>query len=226
MPHEADGARERYSGSGRSPAGRDWRRSGLRDAARDVRRPCGRRVREGQAGRVLRRIGNPVQSVRYAGGRCQGYRQIARHRAAAAAVVPGKGSSRRMSHKTEQELLELERKHCSWGDTVHYLDPPKVFERSEGCYLYDRNGTAYLDLQMWYSAASFGYGNRRLHAALMRQLNTLPQLACQYLHADKIELAAAIGRLNASRFGIDGRVPFNVGGSQAIEDSLKLVRNG
>src|SRR5437870_2910275 len=130
-----------------------------------------------------------------------------------------------MSHKTEPELLELERKYCSWGDTVHYLDPPKCFERSEGSYLYDREGTPYLDLQMWYSAASFGYGNRRLNAALTRQLNTLPQLACQYLHADKIELAAAIGRLNASRFGIDGRVHFNVGGSQAIEDSLKLVRN-
>jgi 4-aminobutyrate aminotransferase-like enzyme len=130
-----------------------------------------------------------------------------------------------MSHKTEPELLELESRYCSWGDTVHYLDPPKCFERSEGSYLYDREGTPYLDLQMWYSAASFGYGNRRLNAALTRQLETLPQLACQYLHPEKIELAAAIGRLNASRFGIDGRIHFNVGGSQAIEDSLKIVRN-
>jgi 4-aminobutyrate aminotransferase/(S)-3-amino-2-methylpropionate transaminase len=130
-----------------------------------------------------------------------------------------------MSHKTEPELLELESQYCSWGDTVHYLDPPKCFERSEGSYLYDREGTPYLDLQMWYSAASFGYGNRRLNAALTRQLETLPQLACQYLHPEKIELAAAIGRLNASRFGSDGRVHFNVGGSQAIEDSLKIVRN-
>jgi len=130
-----------------------------------------------------------------------------------------------MSDKTESELLELERKYCSWGDTVHYLDPPKCFERSEGSYLYDREGTPYLDLQMWYSAVNFGYGNRRLSEALRRQLETLPQLACQYLHAEKIELAAAIGRLNASRFGVDGRVHFNVGGSQAIEDSLKIVRN-
>jgi 4-aminobutyrate aminotransferase / (S)-3-amino-2-methylpropionate transaminase / 5-aminovalerate transaminase len=130
-----------------------------------------------------------------------------------------------MSDKTEAQLLELERKYCSWGDTVHYLDPPKCFERSEGSYLYDREGTPYLDLQMWYSAASFGYGNPRLNAALTRQLDTLPQLACQYLHPEKIELAAAIGRLNASRFGIDGRVHFNVGGAQAIEDSLKIVRN-
>jgi 4-aminobutyrate aminotransferase-like enzyme len=130
-----------------------------------------------------------------------------------------------MNVKTEPELLELERKYCSWGDTVHYLDPPKCFARSEGCYLYDRQGTPYLDLQMWYSAVNFGYGNRQLNDALTRQLETLPQLASQYLHPEKIELAAAIGRLNASRFGVDGRVHFNVGGSQAIEDSLKIVRN-
>jgi len=130
-----------------------------------------------------------------------------------------------MTEKSESELLQLERKYCSWGDTVHYLDPPKCFERSEGSYLYDREGTPYLDLQMWYSASSFGYGNQRLNAALTRQLEKLPQLACQYLHPEKIELAAAISKLNASRFGVEGRVHFNVGGSQAIEDSMKIVRN-
>src|SRR6267378_5152046 len=102
----------------------------------------------------------------------------------------------------EQELLELESKYCSWGDTVHYLDPPKFFERAEGHYLYDREGTPYLDLQMWYSASSFGYGNRRLNDALKNQIDKLPQLACQYLHAEKVELAAAIGRLNESKFGL------------------------
>src|SRR5438309_11455384 len=125
----------------------------------------------------------------------------------------------------EKKLFELERQYCSWGDTVHYADPPKCFARSEGSYLYDAEGTPYLDLQMWYSASSFGYGNRRLNAALTRQLDTLPQLACQYLHHEKVELAAAIARLNESKFGLKGRVHFNVGGSQAIEDSLKLVRN-
>lgn len=125
----------------------------------------------------------------------------------------------------EHELLALERKYCSWGDTVHYLEPPKFFDRAEGSYLYDRGGTPYLDLQMWYSAASFGYGNARLQKALTDQLERLPQLACQYLHPEKVQLAAAIARLNQSKFGLDGRVHFNVGGSQAIEDSLKIVRN-
>src|SRR5438445_10120665 len=126
---------------------------------------------------------------------------------------------------SEAELLALEQKYCSWGDTVHYLEPPKFFERAEGGYLYDREGTPYLDLQMWYSAASFGYGNRRLNDALTRQLNKLPQLASQYLHPERVELATAIARLNESKFGLEGRVHFNVGGSQAIEDSLKIVRN-
>ncbi len=106
----------------------------------------------------------------------------------------------------EQELLSLERKYCSWGDTVHYLDPPKIFERAEGNYLYDREGIPYLDLQMWYSAASFGYGNQRLNNALKNQIDKLPQLACQYLHPEKIELAATIARLNESKFGLEGRV--------------------
>ena len=131
-----------------------------------------------------------------------------------------------LTHITEeQELLELERKYCSWGDTVHYVNPPKYFERCEGIYLYDREGTPYLDLQMWYSAASLGYANARLNDTLKRQLGKLPQLASQYLHAERVELAAAIARLNESRFGIEGRVQFNVGGSQAIEDSLKIDRN-
>jgi 4-aminobutyrate aminotransferase-like enzyme len=124
-----------------------------------------------------------------------------------------------------RELLALEKKYCSFGDTVHYLDPPKVFVECEGSYLFDEQGIPYLDLQMWYSAASFGYKNRRLNEALKRQLARLPQLACQYLHAEKVEVAARIGRYCEQRFGVKGRVQFNVGGSQAIEDSLKIVRN-
>ena len=126
---------------------------------------------------------------------------------------------------SEKDLLEKEKKYCSWGDTVHYLDPPKFFDRCEGSFLYDKDGNTYLDLQMWYSAASFGYANPRLGGALKKQVDKLPQLACQYLHSEKVELAEKIAKSMELIFGDKGRVHFNVGGSQAIEDSLKLVRN-
>ncbi len=125
----------------------------------------------------------------------------------------------------DAELLKLEALYCSHGDTVHYTEPPKLFERCEGSYLYDTEGREYLDLQMWYSAVNFGYRNPRLNKAAKDQLDRLPQLASQYLHREKIELATMIARDCEAKFGRKGRVHFNVGGSQAVEDSLKLVRN-
>lgn len=125
----------------------------------------------------------------------------------------------------EPDLLADEARYCSFGDTVHYIEPPKVFSRCEGSYLYDTENRPYLDLQMWYSACNFGYANPRLNDALKRQIDTLPQLASQYLHKEKIELAKAIAQRVEATWGTRGRVHFNVGGSQAVEDSLKLVRN-
>jgi 4-aminobutyrate aminotransferase/(S)-3-amino-2-methylpropionate transaminase len=139
-----------------------------------------------------------------------------------AAAETNTGQSR--SDRTE-ELLAKDRLYCSYGDTVHYSEPPKIFANCDGSFLFDETGAPYLDLQMWYSAVNFGYKNRRLNDALKRQIDTLPQLACQYLHAEKIELAEALCKIMETRLGVKGRVHFNVGGSQAVEDSLKLVRN-
>ena len=125
----------------------------------------------------------------------------------------------------EAELLALEAQYCSHGDTVHYTEAPKIFAACEGSFLYDLAGTPFLDLQMWYSAVNFGYANKRLNEALKRQIDRLPQVASQYLHREKIELAALIARDAEAKFGQKGRVHFNVGGAQAVEDSLKLVRN-
>jgi 4-aminobutyrate aminotransferase-like enzyme len=77
---------------------------------------------------------------------------------------------------------------------------------------------------MWYSAVNFGYANPTINAAIQAQMAKLPQLACQYLHREKIELAEMICNSVERAFGLRGRVHFNVGGSQAVEDALKVVR--
>ncbi|GLK85805.1 aspartate aminotransferase family protein [Ancylobacter defluvii] len=129
------------------------------------------------------------------------------------------------SESERERLYALEAEYCSYGDTVHYTEVPKIFERCEGSFIYDDEGQQFLDLQMWYSAVNFGYANPRLNEALKRQIDRLPQVASQYLHKEKIELAAEIGIGAQQRFGQKGRVHFNVGGAQAVEDSLKIVRN-
>ncbi len=97
---------------------------------------------------------------------------------------------------TDDELLDLEAKYCSWGDTVHYAEKLNLFKSAQGSYLYDRQGIEYLDLQMWYSAVNFGYRNKRLNTALKNQIDIPPQLACQYLHEEKIRLAAKLAQKN------------------------------
>jgi 4-aminobutyrate aminotransferase/(S)-3-amino-2-methylpropionate transaminase len=123
------------------------------------------------------------------------------------------------------QLLADEAKYCSFGDTVHYVNPPKIFAGCEGSYMIDSEDTRYLDLQMWYSAVNFGYKNKRLEDVMKKQLDVLPQIASQYLHPTKIELAKWIAQDAEKKWGREGRVHFNVGGAQAIEDSLKVVRN-
>ncbi|NTF08943.1 aminotransferase class III-fold pyridoxal phosphate-dependent enzyme [Agrobacterium rubi] len=140
-------------------------------------------------------------------------------------VIPVHTAADWPHEKTEEELRFLEDTYCSHGDTVHYSPKPKFFTECSGSYLYDEDGTAFLDLQMWYSAVNFGYRNERLNATVHRQLDRLPQVASQYLHREKVELATLIAQDAEQKFGHKGRVHFNVGGSQAIEDSLKLVRN-
>ncbi len=126
--------------------------------------------------------------------------------------------------KQEDELLLRESEVCSYGDTVHYAERPQFFENCQGSYLYDGHKKPFLDLQMWYSAVNLGYANKRVSEALKKQIDKIPQLACQYLHKEKVYLADKLASSIKRSFGEKGRVHFNVGGAQAVEDALKLVR--
>ena len=37
----------------------------------------------------------------------------------------------------DAQLLADEAKYSSFGDTVHYVDPPKIFRTCEGSYMYE-----------------------------------------------------------------------------------------
>ncbi len=126
---------------------------------------------------------------------------------------------------TDTEIRELDNKYCSHGDTVHYSEVPKVFRSCEGTFMFDSKDTPYLDLQMWYASCNLGYKNKRVSEAVIDQINSMPQIASRFLYDYKVLLSEKLVKANEERFGIKGRVHFNVGGAQAVEDALKLVRN-
>jgi len=117
----------------------------------------------------------------------------------------------------------MEAEYCSWGDTVHYSEEIRFFSECRDSYLFDDAGHAYLDFQMAYSSANFGYRNQHFESALIGQLKSLPQLASEFVTREKILLSRAIAQTAVQAWDVRGRVHFNVGGAQAIDDSLKLV---
>lgn len=126
---------------------------------------------------------------------------------------------------SDEKLLELDSVYNSYGDTVHNSEPAKIFRSCEGCFVYDEQDTRFLDLQMWHSACNFGYKNERINEAVIDQINTLPQLGAQFINESKVLLSEKICKSNLERFNVKGRVHYNVGGAQANEDALKLIRN-
>lgn len=126
---------------------------------------------------------------------------------------------------SDEEVRAIDADWSSWGDTVHYSKNPKVFAGCEGSYMYDSKNTPYLDLQMMYSACNFGYKNQRITNAVIDQMNTLPQLTPKFLQQYKSLLSYKMAKLIEKRFHEKGRMHFNVGGAQATEDAIKIVRN-
>ena len=126
---------------------------------------------------------------------------------------------------SDADLLKIDNEYCSHGDTVHYMTPPKVFREANGSFVIDADGVEYLDIQMWYSACNFGYKNERVNEALKHSIDTMPQLASQFINPDRSMLAKKLVDATEKTLGVKGRVHFNVGGAQAVEDSLKIVRN-
>ncbi len=126
---------------------------------------------------------------------------------------------------SDEEVKAIDADWSSWGDTVHYSKDPKVFAGCDGSYMYDSNDTPYLDLQMMYSSCNFGYKNQRIINAVIDQMNTLPQLTPKFLQQYKSLLSYKMAKLIEKRFHEKGRIHFNVGGAQANEDAIKVVRN-
>lgn len=122
-------------------------------------------------------------------------------------------------------LLEKDSQFCSQGDTSSKHIPKKIFRYAEGSFLYDDQGVKYLDMQMFNSAANFGYQNEVYNNCIINQLHSLPSLAAEFMNESRILLSEKICNYMYSNYGVAGRVHFTVGGAQAVDDALKLAFN-
>jgi len=123
----------------------------------------------------------------------------------------------------ELHLAEWDNRYCSQGDNAGKRKEKKYFTQAKGSFLIDEDNVWYLDFQMFNSAANFGYQSRIHHEAVIAQLEKLPCLANEFMHAERVRLSREIASGIEKRFGVHGRVHFTIGGALAVEEALKIV---
>jgi adenosylmethionine-8-amino-7-oxononanoate aminotransferase len=97
-----------------------------------------------------------------------------------------------------------------------------IIERGEGCYVYDRHGTRYLDGLSGLFTVQVGHGRAELAEAARLQAETLAYFPTwAYAHEPAITLAQ---RLAAYAPGDLNRAFFTPSGGDAVETAIKLAR--
>jgi acetylornithine/N-succinyldiaminopimelate aminotransferase len=103
------------------------------------------------------------------------------------------------------------------------LAPPlAVLVRGEGCYVWDENGTKYLDFLAGIAVNSLGHAHPEMVAAAQQQIGTLAHISNYFASPAQIELAERLKRLTGA--GDAGRVYFCNSGAEANEAAFKLAR--
>ncbi len=116
----------------------------------------------------------------------------------------------------------------TYTDSIPFLSPvwtkytPIVAERAEGCYIYDQDGTAYLDFTCGIGVTNTGHCHPRVVEAIRKQAGLLihGQVNIVY-HKPLLELVEALRTIVPP--SIDGFF-FSNSGAEALEGAMKLAR--
>jgi acetylornithine/N-succinyldiaminopimelate aminotransferase len=116
---------------------------------------------------------------------------------------------------TLAHIAELERKYLL-GTYNRY---PVVFSRGKGVFLYDTEGTRYLDFVSGLGVNALGHAHPRIVKTIREQAAKLVHVSNLYYHEYQGPLAEKLCQLS----GLD-RAFFQNSGTEAIEGSIKLAR--
>src|SRR5690606_1756854 len=103
--------------------------------------------------------------------------------------------------------------------------PQRVLVRGEGCYVWDSEGTRYLDLLAGIAVNALGHAHPTLTGAIGAQLNTLGHIPNFFASPTQIALAERLLQLVVPGGAPEGsRVFFTNSGTEAMEAAVKLAR--
>ena len=103
-----------------------------------------------------------------------------------------------------------------------FAPPRALLVRGAGCYVWDENGTEYLDFLAGIAVNSLGHAHSEMVAAVSAQVGTLAHISNYFASPSQIELAERLKRITGA--GPAGRVYYCNSGAEANEAAFKLAR--
>ena len=120
-----------------------------------------------------------------------------------------------------QDIVERLRKLEGGGLRTFAEDPPMVWEKAEGCHVWDADGKRYLDLYGGFAVAAIGYGHPKVVAAIQAQAATL--MHCPSAHPSRIRAEFYEALASIAPAGVERFLPA-VTGAMANEMAILLAR--
>jgi acetylornithine/N-succinyldiaminopimelate aminotransferase len=100
-----------------------------------------------------------------------------------------------------------------------YKRLPLEVERGEGCYLFTKDGSRYLDFFGGIAVNALGYNHARLCTAIEEQIHKYIHVSNYFVQGPQVRLAEKL--LDASKFR---KIFFTNSGTEATEGAIKLAR--
>ena len=120
-----------------------------------------------------------------------------------------------------RDIVERLRRLEGGGLRTFAEDPPIVWEKAEGCHVWDADGRRYLDLYGGFAVAAIGYGHPKVVEAIQRQAATL--MHCPSAHPSRIRAEFYEALASIAPAGLDRFLPA-VTGAMANEIAILLAR--
>jgi acetylornithine/N-succinyldiaminopimelate aminotransferase len=114
-----------------------------------------------------------------------------------------------------EEIAALERNYL----VQNYARYPLALHRGKGCYVYDLEGSRYLDLISGIGVNSLGYAHPRITKVIHQQAGLILHTSNLYYHEYQGRLAERLAKITGLQ-----RSFFCNSGTEAMEGALKMIR--
>ncbi len=122
---------------------------------------------------------------------------------------------------SSQEIVRLSRAHTFFSWSVQGALDPIAIDRAEGVYLYTPEGERILDFNSQLMSVNIGHGDRRVIDAITAQADRLQYVQPAFVTEIRARLGAKLAEILP---GDMDKVFFTLGGSEAVENAIRLAR--